>query len=211
MENLKFLCSEKNSQGNEHVVLTKTVSTNAALTDAALTNTVLINTVLTQEANINIENKPSLVRIHSSCLTGDIFSSERCDCNKQLHYSLKRISEEGGILIYLNQEGRGIGLFNKIKAYALQEKGFDTVDANLELGLPADPRKYYIAASILRKLGIKHIRLLTNNPNKIDDLEKYGIEKVEREKMPVFKQEHNQFYLQTKKFKLNHAIDLDVN
>lgn len=155
-------------------------------------------------------NKPILIRIHSSCCTGDLFASERCDCHKQLHYSLERISEEGGMLIYLNQEGRGIGLFNKIKAYALQEQGYDTVQANLELGLPIDSRKYHIAASILRKLEINHVRLLTNNPNKISDLEKYGIKTVEREIMPTFEQSHNHFYLQTKKIKLNHSIDLNV-
>jgi len=154
-------------------------------------------------------HQPPLIRIHSSCLTGDLFASERCDCNKQLHYSLQRISEEGGMLIYLNQEGRGIGLFNKIKAYALQEQGHDTVEANTELGLPIDSRQYYIAASILRKKNIDHVRLMTNNPNKISDLKKYGINKVVREPMPSFRQENNQFYLETKKIKLNHMIDMD--
>lgn len=167
--------------GNEHVVLRK---------------------------NIKSNDMPMLVRIHSSCLTGDLFASKRCDCHNQLHYSLDRISKEGGILIYLDQEGRGIGLFNKIKAYALQEKGYDTVQANLELGLPIDSRKYFIAASILRKFEINHIRLLTNNPNKIRDLEKYGLAKVDRELIPTFEQADNLFYLQTKKDKLNHYIDL---
>lgn len=156
-------------------------------------------------------NQPALVRIHSSCLTGDLFSSQRCDCNKQLHYSLQQISEEGGILIYLSQEGRGIGLLNKIKAYALQEQGYDTVEANLELGLPVDMRQYHIAASVLRKLGIDEVRLLTNNPNKINDLLKYGIKNVEKVAMPTFSQVHNHLYLQTKKTKLNHSIDLNLN
>lgn len=156
------------------------------------------------------ENKgPMLVRVHSSCFTGDIFASKRCDCHHQLHYSLERISNEGGILIYLNQEGRGIGLLNKIRAYALQEKGFDTVDANIELGLPVDSRKYYVAASVLRKLEVHHIRLMTNNPDKLADLKKYGIETVEREIMPTFEHEDNHFYLQTKKSKLNHEMNLN--
>lgn len=157
-----------------------------------------------------IEKSPTLVRIHSSCLTGDLFGSERCDCQKQLHYSLKRISEYGGILIYLNQEGRGIGLFNKIRSYALQEQGYDTVEANEILGLPADARKYHVAASILRKLNLQHIQLLTNNPNKVNDLKKYGIKQVKRIAMPIFEGEHNHHYLQTKMTKLKHAIQLPV-
>lgn len=165
----------------------------------------LEHVVLTK--NIHTLTQPPLVRIHSSCLTGDLFASQHCDCHKQLHYSLQRISSEGGMLIYLNQEGRGIGLFNKIKAYALQEQGFDTVEANKELGLPVDARKYYVAASILRRFDIHHLRILTNNPNKIQDLKKYGIKEVIREPMPSFQHEHNQFYLQTKKFKLNHLIE----
>lgn len=158
----------------------------------------------------NDATKATLVRMHSSCITGDLFASERCDCQKQLHYSLQRLSEEGGILIYLNQEGRGIGLFNKIRAYALQQEGYDTVEANLELGLPVDSRKYYIAANILRKLNINHIRLLTNNPQKIAGLQNSGIINVEREPMPSFKHTNNQTYLNTKKTKLNHFIDFDL-
>jgi 3,4-dihydroxy 2-butanone 4-phosphate synthase/GTP cyclohydrolase II len=154
--------------------------------------------------------QPLLVRIHSSCFTGDIFASKRCDCHDQLHHSLERISDEGGVLIYLNQEGRGIGLLNKVRAYALQEQGYDTVDANIKLGLPIDGRKYYIAASVLRQLNVNHVRLMTNNPNKISDLKKYGIEHVDREIMPTFAHEHNHFYLQTKQNKLNHAINLKV-
>lgn len=152
-------------------------------------------------------SKPVLVRIHSACTTGDCFLSLRCDCHHQLHYSLQRISEEGGILIYLNQEGRGIGLFNKIKAYALQEQGFDTVDANTELGLPVDAREYYIAANILRNHKINHVRLLTNNPDKMNSLAKYGIESIIKEDMPSFHHEINRAYLQVKKDKLAHTID----
>lgn len=169
---------EKNS-GMEHVVLTKKKS-NA---DGA-----------------------TLVRVHSSCMTGDVFGSKRCDCQQQLHYSLERIAAEGGMLIYLNQEGRGIGLFNKIKSYALQEQGMDTVEANHHLGLAVDLRKYYVAANVLRNNNINHVRLLTNNLDKVADLKRYGINEVEREEIPVFCNEHNQFYLQTKKNKLNHII-----
>lgn len=155
--------------------------------------------------------KIPLVRIHSACLTGDLLASERCDCHQQLHYALSHISQEGGMLIYLNQEGRGIGLFNKIKAYALQEQGYDTVEANEKLGLPVDARNYYLAANILRHYHIDSIRLLTNNPNKIVDLHKYGIKQIEREPMPTFMLKHNQFYLQTKKEKLKHVINLPEN
>jgi len=147
------------------------------------------------------------VRIHSACMTGDLFASKRCDCHAQLHYSLKKISQDGGVLIYLDQEGRGIGLFNKIKAYALQEKGLDTIEANQELGLPADMRKYHIAAHILKQRNIQHIRLLTNNPEKISELKKYGIEDVVREPFPAFSNECNKHYLQTKKSKLHHFIE----
>jgi len=154
-------------------------------------------------------NHPILVRVHSACITGDLFGSKRCDCNNQLHYALKKMSEEGGMLIYLNQEGRGIGLFNKIKAYSLQEKHFDTVEANQELGLPVDSRNYSIAANILRNRNISHIRLLTNNPDKINDMKKYGIKTVDKEAMPTFHNEHNYQYLKTKKEKLNHHISLE--
>jgi 3,4-dihydroxy 2-butanone 4-phosphate synthase/GTP cyclohydrolase II len=153
-------------------------------------------------------NKPILVRIHSSCLTGDLFASQRCDCHKGLHHALKRIDAEGGILIYLNQEGRGIGLFNKINAYTLQQNGLDTVEANESLGFPADARQYYLAANILRNLKIKHVRLLTNNPQKIADLKKFGID-VTREAVPVFRNQHNYRYLRTKKEKMQHDINLD--
>lgn len=161
--------------------------------------------VLTKE---NTESsQPILVRVHSSCATGDILGSLRCDCNLQLHHALERMSQEGGILIYLNQEGRGIGLFNKIKAYALQDKGFDTVEANQVLGLPVDARKYHIAANILRNRKIKSIRLLTNNMDKANELKKCGIEDIKVESTPVFCNSHNENYLHTKKDKLNHLIN----
>jgi 3,4-dihydroxy 2-butanone 4-phosphate synthase/GTP cyclohydrolase II len=148
----------------------------------------------------------TLVRIHSACLTGDLFGSMRCDCQYQLHYSLQKISEEGGILIYLSQEGRGIGLFNKIKAYALQESGLDTVEANEKLGLPIDSRKYHMAAHILKNRQITSVKLLTNNPAKINDLKKYGIAQVELASIPVFSNEHNKNYLTVKMHKLHNAL-----
>jgi len=164
--------------------------------------------IILMKETTNLESvlESILVRMHSSCATGDLFGSLRCDCHTALHYSLKRISEEGGILIYLNQEGRGIGLLNKIKAYALQEKGLDTIEANVELGLPIDSREYYIAANILRNLHIHRIRLLTNNPNKIAELKKFGITHIIKESMPDFSNEYNYHYLNTKKEKLNHDI-----
>jgi 3,4-dihydroxy 2-butanone 4-phosphate synthase / GTP cyclohydrolase II len=149
---------------------------------------------------------PMLVRIHSSCLTGDLFGSLRCDCSKQLHYSLDRVKQEGGIIIYMNQEGRGIGLFNKIKAYALQDDGLDTIEANEKLGLPVDSRQYHIAANILRNLHVSQIRLLTNNSKKVNELKKFGIDVVAREAMPIFNNQHNQKYLEVKKNKLQHEI-----
>jgi 3,4-dihydroxy 2-butanone 4-phosphate synthase/GTP cyclohydrolase II len=157
----------------------------------------------------SIAKEPLLVRIHSACITGDIFGSLRCDCNKQLHHSLELISKEGGMLIYLSQEGRGVGLFNKIKAYALQETGLDTIEANQQLGLPIDSRKYYIAANILRNKNIQSIRLLTNNPAKTKDLKKYGLTHIEIKSMPVFCHSENENYLKTKKNKLNHSMNHD--
>lgn len=155
------------------------------------------------------KNTSTLVRIHSSCATGDLFASKRCNCHAELHYSLERISQEGGVLIYLNQEGRGIGLLNKIKAYTLQDQGLDTVEANEQLGLPIDARKYFIAANYLRQHHIDDIRLLTNNPNKITDLKKYGIFQIKREPLPSFQNEFNYHYLKAKKEKLNHLIQVD--
>jgi 3,4-dihydroxy 2-butanone 4-phosphate synthase/GTP cyclohydrolase II len=152
--------------------------------------------------------KPTLVRIHSACATGDIFYSLRCDCHEQLHYALKRISEEGGVLIYLQQEGRGIGLLNKIKAYQLQENGLDTVEANQQLNLPIDARSYSIAANLLHQLKIARVRLLTHNPDKVNSLIKYGITDVVKEDMPIFQNNHNVKYLTTKSKKLNHTINL---
>ncbi len=150
------------------------------------------------------ESEEVNVRIHSKCLTGDTFCSLRCDCRAQLEASLELIGKEGGVLIYLDQEGRGIGLSNKIKAYALQEHGRDTVDANIELGFDADLRDYSVAVGILKFLRIKKIRLITNNPNKMKGLEGDGIEIVERISLNTVPNKFNKNYLETKKKKLGH-------
>ncbi len=148
-----------------------------------------------------------LVRVHSECLTGDVFGSKRCDCGEQLRLSLQRVAEEGrGVVLYMRQEGRGIGLVNKLKAYALQDSGLDTVEANEHLGLPPDPRDYGIGAQILADLGLRRIRLLTNNPRKIVGLEGYGLEVSERIPITVSAGEHNVKYLRTKKEKLGHLL-----
>ncbi|RCW51163.1 bifunctional 3,4-dihydroxy-2-butanone-4-phosphate synthase/GTP cyclohydrolase II [Paenibacillus prosopidis] len=166
------------------------------------------------KGEINSE-RPMLVRVHSECLTGDVFHSHRCDCGPQLEAALKQIDAEGsGVLLYMRQEGRGIGLINKLKAYALQEQGFDTVDANLKLGFPADLRDYGIGAQILKDLGIRKMRLLTNNPRKIKGLEGYGLEVVERVPIQMDANEDNNSYLRTKKSKLGHLLrfeDQDYN
>jgi 3,4-dihydroxy 2-butanone 4-phosphate synthase/GTP cyclohydrolase II len=148
-----------------------------------------------------------LVRVHSECLTGDVFGSLRCDCGSQLHDALKRIAEEGeGVLVYMRQEGRGIGFANKIHAYALQEKGLDTVEANEKLGFKADLREYGLGAQILVDLGLHKIRLLTNNPKKVVGLEGFGLEIVEQLPIRATPTAHNKRYLETKKTKLGHAL-----
>ncbi|WP_281886769.1 bifunctional 3,4-dihydroxy-2-butanone-4-phosphate synthase/GTP cyclohydrolase II [Paenibacillus sp. YYML68] len=151
---------------------------------------------------------PTLVRVHSECLTGDVFHSHRCDCGPQFAAAMRQIEEAGsGVLLYMRQEGRGIGLINKLKAYKLQEQGLDTVDANLELGFAADLRDYGIGAQILKDLGIRNIRLLTNNPRKIRGLEGYGLEVVERVPLQMEENEDNTGYLHTKQAKLGHLLD----
>lgn len=154
-------------------------------------------------------DEPVLVRVHSSCVTGDIFGSYRCDCGEQLHEAMRRIDQSGkGVVIYLNQEGRGIGLYNKIKAYKLQEEGLDTVDANLELGFDEDERDYGVGAGILHALGVGKMRLLTNNPVKKTGLEGYGMEIVESIPLEIQPNEHNQFYLETKRNRMGHFLNI---
>ena len=151
--------------------------------------------------------EPVLVRVHSSCATGDIFGSKKCDCGTQLHESMKMIEKEGkGVLLYLNQEGRGIGLMNKIAAYKLQEQGYDTVEANLHLGFKDDERDYGVGAQILRHIGVTKMRLITNNPRKLAGIKGYGLEVVETVPIKVEPNEYNKFYLQTKAQKMHHKL-----
>ena len=161
------------------------------------------------KGDINKEDKPVLVRVHSECFTGDVLHSLRCDCGAQLHTALKIINDEGrGVLLYMRQEGRGIGLVNKIRAYELQDQDKDTVEANEALGFPADLRDYGIGAQILADIGAKRIRLLTNNPRKIAGLEGYEIQIVERIPLQTGVNEVNKNYLRTKKLKLGHMLDV---
>lgn len=179
--NFRIITFRQKSNGLEHIALTK--------------------------GDIN-GNEPMLVRVHSSCVTGDIFASSRCDCGEQLHKAMELIEKEGkGLVIYMNQEGRGIGLTNKIKAYALQDKGLDTVDANLHLGFKADERDYGVGASILRSLGVSKMRLMTNNPVKRIGLESHGLEITEIVPIEITANEHNKHYLKTKKEKLGHILN----
>lgn len=156
----------------------------------------------------NMKKEPVLVRIHSKCLTGDALTSLKCDCGEQLNLSLKKIAKVGGVLIYLNQEGRDIGLENKIKAYALQDQGQDTFEANHSLGLPIDGRDYTIAVAILKYLKVNKINLLTNNPDKVSQLEKGGVKVIKRVSLETKPNKFNKFYLQIKKKKMGHELKL---
>ncbi|MBL0329086.1 MAG: bifunctional 3,4-dihydroxy-2-butanone-4-phosphate synthase/GTP cyclohydrolase II [Bacteroidetes bacterium] len=156
------------------------------------------------------KDEPILVRVHSSCLTGDIFGSCRCDCGPQLHKSMEMIEKEGkGVIVYMNQEGRGIGLMNKLKAYKLQEEGRDTVEANEDLGFKSDERDYGVGAQILRDLGVSKIKLMSNNPKKRAGLIGYGLEIVDNVSIEIESNEHNKFYLQTKRDKMGHSLKID--
>lgn len=153
------------------------------------------------------KNEPVLVRVHSSCVTGDIFGSLRCECGEQLHKAMRMIEEEGkGVVVYLNQEGRGIGLMEKMKAYKLQENGLDTVDANLHLGHDADERDYGVGAQILRQIGVTKMRLMTNNPVKRVGLEAYGLEVIENIPIEIVPNPYNEFYMKTKKERMGHTL-----
>ena len=155
--------------------------------------------------------EPILVRVHSQCLTGDVFASQRCDCGEQLELAMRRVAEERrGVIVYMAQEGRGIGLHNKIAAYALQDQGMDTVEANLALGFAADRRDYGIGMQILRDLGVQRIRLMTNNPAKRHGLAGYGLEVVERVPVVAPANPHNVRYLSVKQEKLGHLFDSDA-
>lgn len=155
------------------------------------------------------EDEPILVRVHSSCMTGDIFGSCRCDCGPQLHRAMQKIEEEGkGAIIYMNQEGRGIGLLNKLKAYKLQEEGYDTLEANIKLGFKGDQRDYGIGAQIIRDLGISKMRLMSNNPKKRTGLIGYGLEVVENVALEIESNIHNELYLKTKRDKMGHSLKL---
>ena len=151
-----------------------------------------------------------LCRVHSECLTGDVFGSLRCDCGQQLDTAMRMIAEHGsGVLLYMRQEGRGIGLVNKLKAYRLQDEGMDTLDANLALGFPGDAREYYIGAQILRDLGIRSMLLLTNNPDKVYQLEDYGMEIRDRIPIEIEANAYDSFYLKTKKNRMGHILNME--
>lgn len=153
-------------------------------------------------------NEPVLVRVHSSCITGDIFGSCRCDCGEQLHEAMRMVNEAGrGVILYINQEGRGIGLMNKLKAYKLQEQGLDTVEANLQLGFKMDERDYGVGAQILRDLGLSQLKLISNNPTKRAGLEGYGLEIVDSVPLRIKSNPHNEHYLKTKKEKMGHSLN----
>jgi GTP cyclohydrolase II len=158
--------------------------------------------------NFNPENAPTVVRIHSECMTGDVFHSHRCDCGEQLDFAMQQAAKTGGIVVYLRQEGRGIGLINKLKAYRLQDKGLNTLEANLHLGFAGDARTYEDAATILKDLGVQSVALLTNNPVKINALQDLGIRVSERLPILIEPKTENKGYLKTKQMEMGHLLDV---
>lgn len=194
----------ENDDGQEHVMLTVGLSVVDQHTDA--------NGVLKQNNDSLAERPIPLVRIHSECLTGDAFSSLKCDCGPQLNTAMQAIQETGcGAILYLRQEGRGIGLTNKIRAYALQDQGHDTLDANLMLGLPADARVYDMCSPMLAHVGVDAVRLITNNPHKVAYLTEHGIDVVERVPLVVGVNDMNADYLATKRDRMGHLLDKEFN
>ena len=201
-------------QQNEHVMVEKgeTVSLPTEYGDFLLTPFRQLNNglehIVLQKGEWK-DDEPILCRVHSSCMTGDIFGSKRCECGEQLHRSMQMVEKEGkGLIVYMNQEGRGIGLMNKIRAYKLQEQGEDTVEANVHLGFRPDERDYGVGAQILQLMGAKKLRLMTNNPIKRIGLESYGIEIVENIPIEVAPNPYNLRYMQTKKEKMCHNLNL---
>jgi 3,4-dihydroxy 2-butanone 4-phosphate synthase/GTP cyclohydrolase II len=157
------------------------------------------------------DSEPVVVRVESECLTGHVFGSNRCDCGDQVNMALKTISAHGrGVLVYMRQEGRGIGLLNKLKAYELQDKGLDTVEANIHLGFPMDLRRYGVGAQILRDLGVRRFKLLTNNPKKVVGLQGFGLEMLEQIPLKAPINDENRFYMQTKVEKMGHDFDIET-
>ena len=194
----------ENDDGQEHVMLTVGLSVVDQHTDA--------DSVLKQKNDALAERPIPLVRIHSECLTGDAFSSLKCDCGPQLNTAMQAIQETGcGAILYLRQEGRGIGLTNKIRAYALQDQGHDTLDANLMLGLPADARVYDMCSPMLAHVGVDAVRLITNNPHKVAYLTEHGIDVVERVPLVVGVNDMNADYLATKRDRMGHLLDKEFN
>ncbi|WP_413519275.1 GTP cyclohydrolase II [Psychrobacter glacincola] len=200
----------ENDEGQEHVMLTVGLAAvdQTDITDSLPSPDALLN----KEENTLSEHPIPLIRIHSECLTGDAFSSLKCDCGPQLNTAMEAIQKTGcGAILYLRQEGRGIGLTNKIRAYALQDQGHDTLDANLMLGLPADARIYDMCGPMLAHVGVDAVRLITNNPNKVAYLTEHGIDVIERVPLVVGVNDMNAEYLATKRDRMGHLLDKDFN
>ncbi|MEK6202740.1 MAG: GTP cyclohydrolase II [Psychrobacter sp.] len=200
----------ENDEGQEHVMLTVGLP---VVNQTDITDTLPSPDVILNQKDTALSERPiPLIRIHSECLTGDAFSSLKCDCGPQLNTAMQAIQENGcGAILYLRQEGRGIGLTNKIRAYALQDQGHDTLDANLMLGLPADARIYDMCGPMLAHVGVDAVRLITNNPSKVAYLNEHGIDVVERVPLVVGVNDMNAEYLATKRDRMGHLLDTDFN